>query len=86
MKTHYQYIHFEETPNPGKKTTTWDCVNTKSNGFLGYVYWYGAWRQYIIEYELETICNKGCLDDIADFLDQLNKAQRGKWKSKSGSK
>ena len=94
MKTKYQYIHFEETPNLGKKTSKWECMNSKSKYTLGWVYWYGAWRQYVFEpwvspstsiYEGE-IFNKGCLDDISDFLDQLNKNQRGKWKSKDGGK
>lgn len=86
MKTHYKYIHFREIPNPGKKTTRWECFNTNSNWPLGEVEWYGAWRQYIFETSGEIILNKGCLDDISDFLDQLNKLQRGKWKSKDGSK
>ncbi len=86
MKTKYKYIHFEETPNPNKKTSVWYCLNTKSNYDLGLVRWYGAWRQYTFEPSETTVFNKGCLDDISDFLDQLNKAQRGKWKSKNGGK
>ena len=93
MKTKYKYIHFEEEQNPGRKTTKWNCLNSNSGNLLGYVEWYGAWRQYTFStyspafsYEyINIILNKGCLDDISDFLDQLNKAQRSKWKSKGGS-
>jgi hypothetical protein len=93
MKTHYKYLHFRETPNPGRKTTKWDVMNTNEGDHLGYIYWYGAWRQYVFSPFLtqmapydSIILNNGCLDDIGDFLNQLNKAQRGKWKSKDGSK
>ena len=92
MKTHYKYIHFVEVPNTsGTVTTKWLCYNTKDNDELCEVRWSGAWRQYVTRFTSYHIMSylefsKGCHDDISNFLDQLNKTQRGKWKSKDGSK
>ncbi len=77
MKTKYKWIRFEELPNPRKKTTKWKCINT-SDEELGEVYWLNHWRQYVYYSTGWNEYNNGCLTDIADFLTQLNKKQRGK--------
>ncbi len=71
MKTKYKYIHFEEVDSTGKKTSVWQCANNKSFSYLGIVKWYGPWRQYCFFPFENTIFNKGCLEDINDFITQL---------------
>ena len=73
MITKYKYIHFEQIPVPDqkKKTTIWRCLNNKSLGDLGLIKWYGPWRQYCFLPANGTIFNKGCLEDINDFITQL---------------
>lgn len=83
MKTNYKYIHFEERPNPGKKTSKWECINNKDSDELCEIRWSGGWRQYVTIFTFYHRMSyfqlsSGCHADIADFLDQLNKAQRGK--------
>lgn len=91
MKTHYKYIHFEERPNPGKRTSKWNCLNNNDGDELCEIRWSGGWRQYVTRFTAFHCMsyyefNADCLTDLADFLSQLNKLQRGKWKSKDGSK
>ncbi len=76
MKTNYKYIHFSQlkTP-PGKKTSAWACHS--SGPFpLGYVKWYGPWRQYCFYVDGHPVFSGGCLADIQDFLSQANKQHR----------
>jgi len=73
IQTKYPYIHFEKSKNhPHLKTEIWYCLNNKSNSILGTIKWYGTWKQYCFLPDL-AIFNKGCLLDIIDFLNQLNK-------------
>jgi hypothetical protein len=77
MKTKYKYIHFEEIPLP-RKTSTWSIRNNKSGSLLGVIKWYGPWRQYCFfpsSYG-EVVFNKGCLEDINDFITQLMEIRR----------
>jgi hypothetical protein len=79
LKTEYKYIYFEERPNPGKKTKRFTCYNLKSAGELGTIRWESRWRQYVFEVPVADPCDsawwvyfsRGCLRDIADFIDQL---------------
>ena len=61
---------------PGHKTQ-WIAVYSKSSKFaLGFIEWYGAWRQYTFNPSPETTFNNGCLREIADYCTQLNAEQR----------
>ncbi len=71
MKTKYKYIHFGKIDLPGKKTSIWECFNNKSDYHLGTVKWYGSWRQYCFFPSSNTVFNKGCMEDINDFITQL---------------
>ena len=75
-KTTYEYLVFEQVKVEGfnkTKTTPWTCMNLKSRGELGMVKWHGAWRQYCYFPTVQAVYSSGCLSDIADFLNQLNK-------------
>ena len=70
MKTQYKYIYFEETEKK-TKTSIYGCLSKKNGGPLGVVKWYGPWRQYCFFPDSLTIFNKGCMEDINDFITQL---------------
>jgi hypothetical protein len=72
MKTEYEYLSFVRIESIGK-TEKFMCLNKKSANQLGEVKWYGAWRQYCYFPLVQAVYSKGCLNDIADFLTQLNK-------------
>lgn len=71
MKTKYKYIHFEEADSTEKVTSVWDCLNNTSVFTLGMIKWYPGWRQYCFMPIGKTVFNKGCLEDINDFITQL---------------
>lgn len=76
MKTEYQYLVFEQKKVEGfykTKNTPWTCMNKGSRSELGVIKWHGAWRQYCYFPLIQAVYSSGCLDDIADFLKQLNK-------------
>ncbi len=70
MKTQYKYIHFEQVESK-TKTSVWSCLNNKSKSVLGIIKWYGPWRQYCWFPFGGTVFNRGCNDDINDFITQL---------------
>jgi len=75
MKTKYQYMNFEKEKRKSKKRKTdiWYCLNNKSHVWLATIKWYAPWRQYCFYPEPEMIFNRGCLEDILDFIEQLRK-------------
>lgn len=58
------------------KTTVWLVVNNKSGSLLGGIEWYSHWRQYIFETYDHRVFNNSCLNDISQFLTELNTNQR----------
>jgi hypothetical protein len=68
----YQYLVFEKQESTGK-TDKFLCRNKKSTTILGEVKWHGSWRQYCYFPLIQAVYSAGCLTDIADFLNQLNK-------------
>ena len=59
------------------KTMVLRVGNTRGQ-CLGEIRWYSAWRQYTFETGHGIVYNNGCLQDIADVLTDLNKAQKSK--------
>jgi hypothetical protein len=71
MQTQYKYLTFVKTDTPNRKTSIWECKNSKSNTTLGIVKWYPSWRQYCYFPIIEAVYSSGCLDDISNFMNQL---------------
>lgn len=85
MKTEYRHIEFRELIRDGK-TRRFLCLNQGSNFILGEVKWYGAWRQYCyFTIPGEAVYSIGCLNDIVNFIEQLNTEQKSGDAGKSAS-
>jgi len=65
-KTRYKFIHFKEL------STFWDCRNNRTDGSLGKVYYLETWRQYVFAPVGDCIFSQDCLEDIIDFIKQLD--------------
>jgi len=76
MISTYKYIYFIEVETKGK-TSRWECLSKSSQDVLGEVKWYGPWRQYCF-FPKNAIFNKGCLEDINDFITQLMDLRKNK--------
>jgi len=71
----YKYINFVEVEQKSK-TEVYSCRNNKSDCELGTVKWYPAWRQYCFFTIENVIFNQKCLENIQDFMGQLNVAHK----------
>jgi lipopolysaccharide biosynthesis glycosyltransferase len=75
MKTKYKYIYFEKVTGQNIGTE-WICYN-KLDEILGYAAYCKPWKQCVFEsYDENRVFSASCLRDIADFLEQLNKAKK----------
>lgn len=71
MKTSYKYISFVESSEPG---IAYNCINNRSKSVLAYIFYYKQWKEYCFSQANQgMIFNDGCLMDIVNFIQQLNK-------------
>lgn len=75
-----EYLTFERDSirEEGRKTQFWIVTSKSSGDVLGYVKWYGPWRQYCFWPEGDTIWNIACLEDVQDLIEALKLARQGK--------
>lgn len=68
-----KYLNFEEVMDypENKKTKVFVIENKVTKQDIGEIKWNGAWRQYCFYPESETFWARGCLREIAEFIDKL---------------
>lgn len=77
MISKYKYIYFLLVTKK-TKTSVYKCLNIKSNAELGIVKWNPGWRQYCYFPSCPAVYSKGCLEDINNFIDQIEDLRKGK--------
>ena len=71
-----KYLNVELLDRGSKrKTDKWRVTSVRGD-LLGEVHWFGRWRQYGFSPEISTTFNRGCLIDMAAFLDRVTKQWR----------
>lgn len=70
-----KWIKFREVLDTGK-TKVFEVIAIEGGFKLGEVKWFGRWRKYSFFPNGETVFEKDCLRDIADFLDRLMKGRK----------
>lgn len=75
-KTKWLTFRFNHLSSSGK-TSVW-TVGGEGDNCIGSIDWYGRWRSYVFNPRPETIFEQTCLRDIAQFIEDENKAQRNK--------
>jgi hypothetical protein len=70
------YIVFEEQPSKGK-TVVLHVRSRRTDDLLGSIRWYGAWRQYTLWVEPQTIWNTGCLEAVNERIRGLMQERWG---------
>ena len=69
----YKYLRFHWEPGPvQRKTGIYSCRNKTTEAELGKVKWYGPWHQYCYFPIAQAVYSRGCLRDIADFIEGLS--------------
>lgn len=58
------------------KTRRWGIRSKNHGDLLGWVRWYGPWRQYVFMPCEATVYNDGCLGSIRAFLVEANAEHR----------
>lgn len=71
MSSVSQYLFFQENPSDSGKTVVVHVLSQRSGIILGLIKWYGPWRQYCFYPWADTIFNKGCMEDIIQYIDKL---------------
>ena len=68
------YLDFVEVGHsPSGKTKLWHVQTKLGASLLMRISWYASWRKYTVDTGgCKTICDSGCLREIADFLDKVN--------------
>ena len=80
MATH---ITFEPADAPSTaKTKRWNVIAKDGNIPLGQIRWFAQWYQYSFYPAPDTIFEKTCLRDIADFCETESRAHRKGWQVK----
>ena len=70
-----KWIEFKEVRDTGK-TKVFEVIAVEDGFKLGEMKWFGRWRKYSFFPSSETVFEKDCLQDIADFLDGLMEARK----------
>ena len=73
-----KYISFVSGPNK-PKTKTWyvEADSSFDTAFsLGIIVWFAKWRCYAFEPSRDTVFEKQCLRDIADFCERKTKEHK----------
>lgn len=73
-----KHLNFLEAWSKSGKTKVITILSMHDDTNLGQIIWSGAWRQYVFtpNIELETIWSHDCLEDLRNFIIQLNKEQK----------
>jgi hypothetical protein len=64
------YIEFNLVDKK-EKTFVYAVMNRESQDVLGYIKWYGPWRQYCFFPEPTCVFSVGCMLDIVNFTNGL---------------
>ncbi len=80
-----KWIRFDLLDSTGK-TNRWQVVTLDGSIVLGSVHWFGRWRGYAFFPLIDTVFERRCLRDIADFCEQKTKEHRAAKTSAKGSR
>jgi hypothetical protein len=73
------YVNFYEGYAIGyenRKTKMWRVDGQGFHNVLGWILWFGRWRQYAFQPNMATTYSAGCLEDIAKFVVEKNREHR----------
>lgn len=70
-----KWCEVKELPQD-KKTKRWRVDTLGGAYLLGYIRWYGAWRQYAFCPEAMTVFEPTCMNDIAAFCKDETRKHR----------
>lgn len=78
-----QYMQAVQLPTTGL-TEHWEILSRRDGGILGWVCWYGSWRQYCFFPCEGTVFNAGCMESLVAFLSDANAEHQERRRVKRG--
>lgn len=66
-----------------EKTDYYEVFHNDTGEYLGGISWSGKFRQYVYECDTGTFYSRGCLRDLAKFLDKLMEQWKNEQKIRS---
>lgn len=60
---------------PEMRTRIW-AIKPKTGGIIGQIRWFSSWRQYALFPTQNSVFERQCLRDIADFCERKTKEHR----------
>ena len=68
------YIEFKYAgTSESGKTCRYIIKSLNKGDILGYISWYSPWRQCVFKATATAVWSDGCLEEIRNFLNTLNK-------------
>ena len=65
----YKYFDvFAEPKDLYRKTYRYRICTRRDEDIIGWIEWYGPWRQFCLCAEANTVWSAGCLQDVQDFI------------------
>lgn len=71
-----KYIEFYDVTPGTRKTGIVIIRNKRSGTNIGHIKWYGAWRQYVLFPEPDTVWNLDCLRAVNEKIKALMEERR----------
>lgn len=85
LENNYKYITMIKTEDK-PKTSVFDVYTKNGDVVLGEIKWFPNWRQYCFFPEDDCVFSKGCMNDINNFIEQLQNLRKQKPDDKIGEK
>jgi hypothetical protein len=70
-----KYLRFDLLEQK-RKTSVYKVISKTQGATLGYIQWYGVWRQYCFYPTADTVFSEGCLYEITFFMCELKSAHK----------
>ena len=74
-----KYMEFDKIGDTGK-TEVWNIISKSSYFNLGMIKWYGPWRQYCFFPARYSVWSVDCLENIREYLGELNSLRKAQEK------
>lgn len=78
MENNNKYITFKEG-EPNENTKRWNVLTKDESIVLGEIKWFSRWYCYSFFPANDTLFEKTCLRDIANFCEEETKKKRANW-------
>lgn len=74
----FEFFTAYDISDPHARTKKFVLQNNRTSDTLGYIEWYGRWRQFCFMPTEGTVWSDGCLADVRTLIGELAAERRNK--------